>query len=146
MIHLMRSSGAQEMPDDIYQGYIHKLRKYARRINKVPYQNHVAMILGPRGRIMSLGRNKIKTHPIQAYWAKRLGKDHKIYLHAETDALIKCMNKHGGPDSNGRLESVYDTDILVARFNKDGDTASSRPCDICAHMLQSYGLRHVFHT
>jgi hypothetical protein len=136
--------------DDIYQGHINKLREYAsdRRITqketqgtKVPFkQNHVAMIIGPRGRTLSLGRNKLKTHPIQAYWAKRLGKDHKIYLHAETDALIKAMNKHGGP------ESVYDTDILVVRFNKDGDTVSSKPCIICRHMLQSYGLRHVFHT
>ena len=143
MIHLMRED------DDIYQGHINKLREYAsdRRITqkktqgiKVPFQNHVAMIIGPRGRTLSLGRNKLKTHPIQAYWAKRLGKDHKIYLHAETDALIKAMNKHGG------LESVYDTDILVVRFNKDGDTVSSKPCIICRHMLQAHGLRHVFHT
>jgi deoxycytidylate deaminase len=143
MIHLMRED------DDIYQGHINKLREYAsdRRITqkktqgiKVPFQNHVAMIIGPRGRTLSLGRNKLKTHPIQAYWAKRLGKDHKIYLHAETDALIKAMNKHGGP------ESVYDTDILVVRFNKDGDTVSSKPCIICRHMLQAHGLRHVFHT
>ena len=136
--------------DDIYQDHINKLRGYAsnRRITqketpqdtKVPFQNHVAMIIGPRGRTLSLGRNKLKTHPIQAYWAKRLGKDHKIYLHAETDALIKAMNKHGG------LESVYDTDILVVRFNKDGDTVSSKPCIICRHMLQAHGLRHVFHT
>ena len=137
--------------DDIYQDHINKLREYAsnRRITqketpqdiaKVPFQNHVAMIIGPRGRTLSLGRNKLKTHPIQAYWAKRLGKDHKIYLHAETDALIKAMNKHGG------LESVYDTDILVVRFNKDGDTVSSKPCIICRHMLQAHGLRHVFHT
>ena len=137
--------------DDIYQDHINKLREYAsnRRITqketpqdiaKVPFQNHVAMIIGPRGRTLSLGRNKLKTHPIQAYWAKRLGKDHKIYLHAETDALIKAMNKHGGP------ESVYDTDILVVRFNKDGDTVSSKPCIICRHMLQAHGLRHVFHT
>ena len=143
MIYLMREN------DDIYQGHINKLKEYAsdRRITQketqgteVPFQNHVAMIIGPRGRTLSLGRNKLKTHPIQAYWAKRLGKDHKIYLHAETDALIKAMNKHGGP------ESVYDTDILVVRFNKDGDTVSSKPCIICRHMLQSYGLRHVFHT
>ena len=137
--------------DDIYQDHINKLREYAsnRRITqketpqdiaKVPFQNHVAMIIGPRGRTLSLGRNKLKTHPIQAYWAKRLGKDHKIYLHAETDALIKAMNKHGG------LESVYDTDILVVRFNKDGDTVSSKPCIICRHMIQAHGLRHVFHT
>ena len=145
MIHLMQED------DDIYQDHINKLREYAsnRRITqketpqdiaKVPFQNHVAMIIGPRGRTLSLGRNKLKTHPIQAYWAKRLGKDHKIYLHAETDALIKAMNKHGG------LESVYDTDILVVRFNKDGDTVSSKPCIICRHMIQAHGLRHVFHT
>jgi len=142
MIHLMRED------DDIYQDHINKLREYAQRIPtkkaqdiaKFPFQNHVAMIIGPRGRTLSLGRNKLKTHPTQAYWAKRLGKDHKIYLHAETDALIKAMNKHGGP------ESVYDTDILVVRFNKDGDTVSSKPCIICRHMLQAHGLRHVFHT
>ena len=109
MIHLMRED------DDIYQGHINKLKEYAQKETQgteVPFQNHVAMIIGPRGRTLSLGRNKLKTHPIQAYWAKRLGKDHKIYLHAETDALIKAMNKHGGP------ESVHDTDILVVRFNK----------------------------
>ena len=138
MIHLMRED------DDIYQGHINKLKEYAQKETsqdtEVPFQNHVAMIIGPRGRTLSLGRNKLKTHPIQAYWAKRLGKDHKIYLHAETDALIKAMNKHGG------LESVYDTDILVVRFNKDGDTVSSKPCIICRHMIQAYGLRHIFHT
>jgi len=143
MIYLMREN------DDIYQGHINKLKEYAsdRRITQketqgteVPFQNHAAMIIGPRGRTLSLGRNKLKTHPIQAYWAKRLGKDHKIYLHAETDALIKAMNKHGGP------ESVHDTDILVVRFNRYGETVSSKPCIICRHMLQAHGLRHVFHT
>lgn len=138
MIHLMRED------DDIYQGHINKLKEYTQKETpqdtEVPFQKHVAMIIGPRGRTLSLGRNKLKTHPIQAYWAKRLGKDHKIYLHAETDALIKAMNKHGGP------ESVHDTDILVVRFNKDGDTVSSKPCIICRHMLQAHGLRHIFHT
>jgi len=132
--------------DDIYEGIILKLRRYYNQYPTMSRQrpishssNHVAMITGSRGRILSLGRNKLKTHPLQAHFAQKLGKPERIYLHAETDAVIKCINKHG-------IDALRDADIFIVRFSKKGDTASSKPCNMCRYMLQSYAVRHVFHT
>ena len=132
----------------LFQGLSNEMEVHLRKHVVIPSpaprasthsSTHVAMLIGSGGKLLGIGHNKLKTHPLQAKWAYKLGLPDRIYLHAETDCIIKCINRHG-------VDALFDADIYVGRFNKKGDTALSKPCSICQYMLQSYALKHVFHT
>ena len=49
-----------------------------------------AIIYDRRGAVLSLGKNSYhKTHPLQAHYAAVAGEPHKMFLHAEIDAIIQ---------------------------------------------------------
>ena len=67
-----------------------------------------ATIYDRRKNVLSVGRNSYsKTHPIMAKYGKRFNV-HKVLIHAEVDAILKCQRK-------GLI-----LDILTAL--KDGDS------------------------
>lgn len=93
-----------------------------------------AIIYDKRGRILSIGENSyIKTHPLQYSLANKVGQPHRIYLHAEVDAIIKCRN----------MDRAYK--MVVMRFNKLNQPVNATPCPICQHLLNQTNLR-VEHT
>lgn len=94
-----------------------------------------AIIYDKRGRVLSIGQNSYtKTHPLQAEYAKLAGEPHKVYLHSEVDAIIKC------PDLS-KAEK-----IVVFRHAEDGSPANARPCRICQHAIKLAGISKVEHT
>lgn len=94
-----------------------------------------AVIYDKRGRILSIGQNSYtKTHPLQAEYARAAGEPHKVYKHAELDAIIKC------PDVS-KAEK-----IVVFRFKEDGSPAEARPCKICQHAIKLAGIKIIEHT
>lgn len=98
-------------------------------------QNVTAIIYDKRGRILSIGKNSyIKTHPLQAHHAKRVGRSEKIFLHAEIAAIAKCKN----------LDNAYK--IQVMRFSADGQPVNAKPCPICEDGIRIAGIKHVEHT
>ncbi len=94
-----------------------------------------AVIYDKRGNVLSMGKNSyVKTHPIQADHARRAGEPHKIYLHAEIDAIIKC------PD-------IFKAHKLVVfRFAEDGSPANARPCCVCAGAISKTPIKIIEHT
>jgi deoxycytidylate deaminase len=94
-----------------------------------------AVIYDKRGRVLSVGKNSyVKTHPIQAEHARRAGEPHKIYLHAEIDAIIRCAN----------LKKAHK--IVVFRFDENGSPANARPCCICEGAIKEAGIKNIEHT
>jgi len=94
-----------------------------------------AIIRDKRGMILSIGKNSyVKTHPLQAEYARRAGEPYKVYLHAEIDAIIKC------PD----LKKAHKLEVF--RFTEEGSPASACPCKICASAIQVAGIKHVEYT
>lgn len=86
-----------------------------------------------RGRLLAVGRNSYtKTHPLQASYARRVGKPDASYLHAEFAALLRAR------------QPVYK--LVVRRENKDGSTGNSKPCPICAAFIADQGVVVVEHT
>ena len=86
------------------------------------------------GRIISIGHNSyIKTHPLQASIAASVGKQHKIYLHAEIDAIIRAKGE--------RIHT-----LKIFRLGKSGKYLNAAPCPICSHAIKLYGIKHVEHT
>jgi tRNA(Arg) A34 adenosine deaminase TadA len=77
-----------------------------------------------RGRKLSQGVNSYtKTHPIQAYFAQRVGEPMKKYLHAEIAAIIKAG----------------DTPIHTIEI-------SHKPCKICQEAIKAYGIKRVVYA
>ena len=84
--------------------------------------------------MLSSGQNSyVKTHPLQARIAAVMGEPHKVYLHAEVSALIKCDWK-----------KAYR--ILVTRYGKDGSPLVAKPCRVCHQIISMTNIKIVEHT
>jgi deoxycytidylate deaminase len=87
-----------------------------------------------RGKLLSTAFNSYKrTHPVQKYFAQRVGLDAKEYLHAEVAAILKAKDK-----------KIYR--ITVERYNKDGLPMLAKPCPICQKAIKAYGIHVVEYT
>jgi deoxycytidylate deaminase len=98
-------------------------------------QQITAIIYDKRGRILSVGQNSyVKTHPVQAAHAHKVGEPEKVYLHAEIHAIIRC------PD----LSKAHK--IFVSRWNRQGNPVLAAPCAVCRSAIEAAGIRQISHT
>jgi deoxycytidylate deaminase len=82
------------------------------------------------GNILALGWNVDINHPAQ------MSEEHikaRASLHAEMRALAQVSNAKG-------------VTLYVARINRKGVPAMSKPCIRCQDALQSLGVKKVIHT
>lgn len=87
-----------------------------------------------RRRLISEATNSYtKTHPIQAYFAEKVGHPHRKYLHAEIAAIVKA-----GDRKIHRIE--------VSRRNKEGRQCNAEPCPICKEAIKAYGIKFIAWT
>lgn len=92
-----------------------------------------ALAYDKRGKLLSVGKNSyIKTHTLQAEYAKRVGRDQAIFLHAEIHALVKAR------------EAVHK--LVVLRHDSKGHPANATPCSICQLAIREFGVKEVVHT
>ena len=97
--------------------------------------NLKAEIFDKRGKKISEGRNWYhKSHPVQAKYAKMVGRDEAIYLHAEIHAILKCKN----------LEDAHR--IVVSRYDSQGNPRLAKPCPICKAAIEDVGIEVIEHT
>lgn len=113
--------------------WLHKLNlKMSKGTKK---QNITAICYDKRGRILSIGRNSyVKTHPLQARMAAKMGNERQIYLHAEIAALVKVRNW-------SLIEKM-----TVVRLNALGQPLNAKPCPICTEMIRLARIKIVEHT
>lgn len=94
-----------------------------------------AVIYDRKGNPLSVGKNNyVKTHPLQKKHAEEVGLPHRVFLHAEIDAIIKCKN----------LKKAHK--ISVFRFNLNGDPMLAKPCPVCCSALTAVNIHHIEHT
>lgn len=87
-------------------------------------QNITAIIYDRKGNVLSIGKNSyVKTHPLQAHYAQRVGLGKKIYLHAEINAIIKLRQP----------EKAYK--MLIIRTLANGTYGCAKPCPICTEAI-----------
>lgn len=95
-------------------------------------QNLTAIIYDRKGRVLSIGKNSyVKTHPLQAKHASKVGKPDHIVLHAEIDAIIKCRN----------LDKAYR--IFVSRTARNGVMRLAKPCSICMSAIAQTKIQKI---
>jgi hypothetical protein len=93
-----------------------------------------AFVYDKRGRLLASGQNSyVKTHPLMAKAGTSVGEPHKIYLHAEVAALIKCD-----------WTKAYR--LLVTRYGKDGSPLLAKPCIVCRSVISRTSIKIVEHT
>jgi deoxycytidylate deaminase len=105
-----------------------KLSDYARiRIGAIIVHNND---------IISVGFNRIKSHPIQKkYNIYRGFRNENSYIHAEMAALVKTKHL----DLKGA--SIY-----ISRNNGNGENAICKPCAACMKAILDRGIRKIFYT
>ena len=98
-------------------------------------QTITAVIYDRRGHVLSIGQNSyVKTHPLQAKHANKVGLPEKTFLHAEVHAIVRCRD----------LSKAHK--IVVTRFNRKGEAVNARPCPVCMSAIKAAGIRVIEHT
>ena len=98
-------------------------------------QTLTAIIYDRKGRVLSIGQNSyIKTHPLQALHARKVGLEHRIYLHAEIAAIVRCAD----------ITRAWRMQII--RFGRNGQPANAAPCAVCMSALAATPIREIDHT
>jgi tRNA(Arg) A34 adenosine deaminase TadA len=96
--------------------------------------NLTARCYDRKGKLLSIATNSYsKTHPIQAYFATKVGQPAKIYLHAEIHAIIKAGDK-----------KIHK--IVISRIGKNHKALNAKPCPICQEAIKAYGIPFVSYT
>lgn len=89
-----------------------------------------AVAYNSRSQILSVGVNKPrKSHPEQAKFAGIVGCEHRIYLHAEIDCLVKARKQVDR--------------LLIARIGWDNKFRNSFPCEICLEAIKSAKVNEI---
>jgi len=97
-------------------------------------QRIYAIITDNHNRILASGTNSYtKSHCLQAYYCELANQPHKIYIHAELQALV-------------RLKGRKATKIYVARVSKAGLPLPALPCPICKMAILDAGIHEVITT
>ena len=94
----------------------------------------IAKCYNKRGQLVGMGTNDYKkSHPLQAYFAKKVGHPERIFLHAEIAAILAARSH--------RIHS-----IKVERYDAAGQPVSAKPCPICAKAIKAFGIKEVSYT
>lgn len=96
--------------------------------------NIIAFCSDQRGMLMSTASNSYsKTHPLQKYFAEKVGHPEKIYLHAEIAAILRCKDK-----------PIHT--IKIFRYGADGQTMLAKPCPICMEAIKAFNIPNVYYS
>lgn len=111
------------------------LEPIARKNPLIRHSRHAAAITW-NSKVLAVGAAKYKTHPMQKKYARH---PEGIFLHAEIDAIVKVINKHG-------TDILKECDIHIVRITKGGSLSNSTPCIGCQKAINAFGLRKVHHS
>ena len=93
-------------------------------------------------RIVSVGFNHKKSHPLQARFCKN---EHAIFLHAEIAAIKNALKELS-------VEELSRTDLYITRvkkpksFSKKFVWGLAKPCCGCQRAIEEFGIRGVVYT
>lgn len=110
--------------------HLNTLKKIAKNIQHDSLKYRHAALLGMKRKIISLGINKEKTHPLQDQYKHS---EHCRWVHAEIDCL-----------SNTEVPSKHT--LYVIRLNGKGNIADSKPCDGCMRFMSDKQIKRVVYS
>lgn len=101
----------------------------------------ICAVMVYKNRVVSVGYNSSKTHPIQARFAKN---EHAIHIHAEIDAIRKASNILSSSE-------MKKTTLIVIRVKQNGKWGNARPCagsngQGCQSAISCFGIKNVLYS
>jgi len=93
-------------------------------------------------KIVSVGFNHRKSHPLQARFCKN---EHAVFLHAEIHAIKNALKELS-------VEELSKTDLYITRVKKPKSFAKkfvwglAKPCCGCQRAIEEFGIRGVVYT
>lgn len=118
-----------------------RARKMAEMSDNGQYRLGCVAAIGRR--VISVGWNSKKTHPVQCAYNVLRYDNHGAYyppsVHAEVHCLASLRNCSHDIDFPNLV-------VYVARIRKNGSTAMARPCKACMAFIKSLGIRRVVYT
>ena len=98
-----------------------------------------------KGKIISTGRNQLKTHPFASQYRKN---DDAIYLHAEANAIVNSLNHVSKDDLTKSVLYVYRIKRPDTHMNKDTVWAQgiAKPCEGCMRAIVEFNFKRVIYT
>ncbi len=88
----------------------------------------VAHCYDKRGILISSATNNYdKSHPLQKYFAERVGHNEKIYLHAEIAAILRAKDKQ-----------IHR--ICIYRYGANGEALLAKPCPVCIEAIRAFNI------
>jgi len=106
---------------------IFRLAKEASKYSKYKYQ--LGCVIVSNGKVVSVGFNSNKTHPIMAKYSPH------ATLHAEAAALLPL-----------KFKKIKNGVAVVYRESARGKPAMARPCKFCRQILADYGIKEFLYT
>jgi deoxycytidylate deaminase len=89
-------------------------------------------LIAKKSKIISLGTNAQKTHPLQKKYASRPHLNE--WRHAEIHAIALA-----------KVEDLIDADIYICRVLKDSTYGNSRPCTGCLSAIKDFGIAGMYY-
>ena len=94
----------------------------------------VAHAYDKRGRLLAVATNSYtKTHPLQAYFARKVGHPAKQFLHAELACILRCKD-----------QPIHT--LRIFRYGATGELACAKPCPICQEAIQAFRPNEVWYS
>lgn len=113
--------------------FMYRAMKAAHTAEGFNNKNKTGAVIVYRNRIISIGSNSKKTHPLARTYSKH---PEAIYLHAEIDAIIKIKDS----------SILKDSSIYIARKKNNGFCGLSKPCNGCMAAISHFDIAHVNYT
>lgn len=124
----------------INEGILHTLAKVA-AANPAQREKLAAAIVC-RNKIISIGMNSMKSHPMAAKYGKN---EHAVYLHAEVAAIKNALREIS-------VDEFSKCDIYITRVKKEKPFTNkyvwglAKPCAGCERAIAEFGLKRVVYT
>lgn len=117
-----------------HQRRLADLQVMAMGVQDFPYHRHAAAIyIG--NRLIAVGMNQRKTHPLQAKFGKN---SDAIFLHAEIAAIVNSLKVVSPNDLQNAV-------LYVSKYSPSGKTMS-KPCQGCQRAIGYFGFKDVHWT
>ena len=121
-------------------GILHTLAKVAAANPGLREKFAAAVVY--RNRIVSIGINSMKSHPMQAKFSKN---EHAIFLHAEVAAIKNALREID-------VDDFSKCDIYITRVKKEAPFTKkfvwglAKPCIGCERAIAEFGLKRTIYT
>lgn len=121
---------------------VDQLLDLANTVEPVRGSRMAAAIVDKKGRILTIGTNKKKSHPFQFKYSSN---EDAIFLHAETECILNYIK------SKNKLKDLKKHTMYIVRARRTSNGKEvipgiAKPCKGCQRALATFGIKNIVYT